>query len=395
MNHTLAAMLNYKDTFEALNQILQWRHQLADSLNIGFCQLADGNLAPQIVSPARFNAVIKNVNRQLPRGWSISSDEHWVAYRESTVTVASLEHHFRNFIQVLIFDHAQQYKLFQILNLPGAADNGTHSVSFSNLPNFPAVAADLETFLELSKDDAWECKKIFRTLCKFHTGISKRNARKSYAIAAFMNYVPRIKKQWRSNQWAFSATVPRDIVFSCPPNVGQPPLRTDPTSNSSGKHVIIEIPRKNTSSIDIISELLQRNDRASARLAAHEQHDVVSLPPEDRGRDELEMQNLQSSGRFDDWAVHLEATLDLANFEEARKLRLMRLKLYGETVEEFDNFKLDNPIRVKEYSAVKERLLKLFHSTKTSSQRSVEFHNMKREPEENMRRYANRIRKPI
>ncbi|KAK4028642.1 hypothetical protein OUZ56_021646 [Daphnia magna] len=27
-------------------------------------------------------------------------------------------------------------------------------------------------------------------------------------------------------------------------------------------------------------------------LAAHEQHDVVSLPPEDRGREELEMQNL-------------------------------------------------------------------------------------------------------
>ncbi|KZS13083.1 Uncharacterized protein APZ42_021817 [Daphnia magna] len=29
-----------------------------------------------------------------------------------------------------------------------------------------------------------------------------------------------------------------------------------------------------------------------ARLAAHKQHDVVSLPPEDRGREELEMQNL-------------------------------------------------------------------------------------------------------
>ncbi|KZS00728.1 Uncharacterized protein APZ42_002865, partial [Daphnia magna] len=47
------------DTFEALNQILQWLHQLADSLNIGFSLLANGHLAPQIVSPARFNAVIK------------------------------------------------------------------------------------------------------------------------------------------------------------------------------------------------------------------------------------------------------------------------------------------------------------------------------------------------
>ncbi|KAK4006735.1 hypothetical protein OUZ56_011893 [Daphnia magna] len=101
----------------------------------------------------------------------------------------------------------------------------------------------------------------------------------------------------------------------------------------------------------------------------------------------------QRSGRFDDWAAHLESALDLGNFEEARKLRLMRSKLYGEAAEEFDTFKLDNPIRSQEYAAVKARLFKLFHSSETRSERSVEFHNMKREPVENMRRYANRIRK--
>ncbi|KZR99624.1 Uncharacterized protein APZ42_004439 [Daphnia magna] len=56
-----------------------------------------------------------------------------------------------------------------------------------------------------------------------------------------MNDVPRIKTQcrkkfadWRgpevvyigANQWALSATKPHDIVFSCPPNVRIPPLRT-------------------------------------------------------------------------------------------------------------------------------------------------------------------------
>ncbi|KZS19984.1 Uncharacterized protein APZ42_013448 [Daphnia magna] len=101
----------------------------------------------------------------------------------------------------------------------------------------------------------------------------------------------------------------------------------------------------------------------------------------------------QRSGRFDDWAAHLESALDLGNFEETRKLRLMRSKLYGEAAEEFDTFKLDNSIRSQEYAAVKARLFKLLHSTETRSQRSVEFHNMKREPEKNMRRYANRIRK--
>ncbi|KAK4009512.1 hypothetical protein OUZ56_018639 [Daphnia magna] len=46
-----ASLQSLDDTFEALNQILQWLHQLADSLNIEFSLLANGHLAPQIVSP--------------------------------------------------------------------------------------------------------------------------------------------------------------------------------------------------------------------------------------------------------------------------------------------------------------------------------------------------------
>ncbi|KZS01628.1 Uncharacterized protein APZ42_001660 [Daphnia magna] len=142
-------------TFEAMNQILLWLQQLADSLDVGFNLLANGHLAPQIISPAKFNEVIKTIN------------------------VAAMENSFRLFIHVPIFDHAQQYKLFQIINLPGATDNGTHGVLFGNLPGYLAVSADLETFLELSKDDVQDCSKIGRPLCKFHTGISKRTGRKS------------------------------------------------------------------------------------------------------------------------------------------------------------------------------------------------------------------------
>ncbi|KZS09754.1 Uncharacterized protein APZ42_025939 [Daphnia magna] len=48
----------------------------------------------------------------------------------------------------------------KIINLPEDADNGTHSVTFSNQPNFLSAAADLKTFLELSKDDVRVCSKI-------------------------------------------------------------------------------------------------------------------------------------------------------------------------------------------------------------------------------------------
>jgi hypothetical protein len=101
----------------------------------------------------------------------------------------------------------------------------------------------------------------------------------------------------------------------------------------------------------------------------------------------------ETSGRFDNWIAHLESALDPDDFEEGRKLQLLRSKLYGEAAEEFDTFKLDSLIRSTSYKEVKARLMKLFYSMETRSQRSVEFHNMCREPEENMRRYVNRMRK--
>ncbi|KZS03130.1 Uncharacterized protein APZ42_034253 [Daphnia magna] len=299
------------ETFEAMNQILLGLQQLADSLDIGFSLLADGHLAPHIVSPAKFNKVIKPINGQLPRKRSISCDELLVAYRESTVSVAAMENSFRLFIHVPIFDHAQQCKLSQIINLAGATDNGTHGVLFGYLPDYLTVSVDLETFLK--KYTEWHGPEV-----------------------VYMG----------ANQWVYSATKQHEIVFSCPSGGEQPPLRTT-TLPPVG---MFEIPLRCTAgtkewvfpAIDIINQLLHRNAQPSlstemtgeqthnltiktdkqketssirypyelvtailllalgiislayksytliVRLAAHELYD--SPPPGDSGREELEMQ---------------------------------------------------------------------------------------------------------
>ncbi|KAK4009660.1 hypothetical protein OUZ56_018806 [Daphnia magna] len=54
-------------------------------------------------------------------------------------------------------------------------------------------------------------------------------------------------------------------------------------------------------------------------------------------------------GHFDDWLAHLESVLVLGDFEESRKIILLRSKLYGEAADEFDNFKLENPICAQIY----------------------------------------------
>ena len=148
---------------------------------------------------------------------------------------------FRLFIEIPIYNHEQQYTLFEIFNLPKVTVNATHGVVFSDLPNFLTVSTDLETFIELSNYDVQSCRKLERQLCNFHTGLSKRGARKSCVVSLFLEDSTRQSTQckqkfieWRGpeiaysgiSQWAFSAAGPHDVVFSCPVGVRHLPPRT-------------------------------------------------------------------------------------------------------------------------------------------------------------------------
>ena len=105
--------------------------------------LAKGRLASQTFSPSQLSTVLTEINGQLPLGWAISNTELWVTYREAKVSVAAMDGRFRQFIEIPIYNHEQQYTLFEIFNLPKVTDNATHGVVFSDLPNFLAVSTDL------------------------------------------------------------------------------------------------------------------------------------------------------------------------------------------------------------------------------------------------------------
>jgi hypothetical protein len=318
---------------------------LADALDEGLALLANGRLAPQIFPPAQMASVLKAVNRQLPLGWAVSSEELWVTYREAMVTVAAVEGRFRLFIKIPIYDHAQQYTLFEIFSLPRATDNGTHGVVIGDLPNFLAVSTDLETFIELSTDDIRGCKKLERLICNFHTGLGKRGARKSCAISLFTNDANRKLtqcrqqfKEWKGskvaylgeNRWAFSAITAHEVVFSCPIGSSQGPpqslllppfgifdvppgctARTEdwvfpasldgrseasldplvkPTLGAVGFNVttfksvaVIELPKANATSINFISDLLRRNDgaRASSEMTGFQIQELMKKTTEE------------------------------------------------------------------------------------------------------------------
>ena len=112
--------------------------------------------------------------------------------------MALVENRLRLFIQIPILDNAQQYTLFKIISLPSVTPNGTHGISFTNLPDYLAVTQDLEAFIELSETDVMSCSKAERPLCKFHTAINKKTSRKSCAMALFMGDEDRKRLQCRS-----------------------------------------------------------------------------------------------------------------------------------------------------------------------------------------------------
>jgi hypothetical protein len=154
---------------------------------LGLTALAAGHLSPQILSPSLLQQVIKEINPHLPLGWAIPSDDLWVLYRESKVSVAVVAHKIRLFIEISIFDHAQHFNLFQIITLSKALANGTHGSCYNNLPDYLAVSPDLDIFAELTHLDILKCRSFDKQVCMFHTGFAKRGSRKSCAVALFTN----------------------------------------------------------------------------------------------------------------------------------------------------------------------------------------------------------------
>jgi hypothetical protein len=198
-------------------------------------------LSPQIISPTELQTILLDVNKQLPLGWKIPANDLWVLYREATVTVAVTRNAFRLFVEISIYDHAQQFNLFKVIRLPKATENGTYGVRFSNLPNFLAVSPNLDTFIELQNTDMRHCREFDKQLRRFHMGLNKRGSRKSCAIALFTEDKKQIQgtcqtefMAWKGpevaylekNRWAFSAIGPHDVVFSCPKSVPNSPPRT-------------------------------------------------------------------------------------------------------------------------------------------------------------------------
>ena len=97
----------------------------------------------------------------------------WTIYRDAKVAVAASKEFLRLFIQIPIYDQ-RTFTLHRIHQIPIRIDE-THSLRYEELPAFLAVAADGQTFLELTQEEATECEEGHKPVCHLHGALAKRN----------------------------------------------------------------------------------------------------------------------------------------------------------------------------------------------------------------------------
>lgn len=69
-------------TFDVVEMVLNWLHQLTNDLDVAFGVFATGHLAPQIIPPTQMEALLTQIKPRLPLGLSLTSHDLWLVYQE-------------------------------------------------------------------------------------------------------------------------------------------------------------------------------------------------------------------------------------------------------------------------------------------------------------------------
>ena len=151
--------------------------------------------------------VIEEIRQHLPFVWRLIDAPRpgnlWTIYREARVSIAVANQSLRFFIRLPVYDESRQFRLYRTMQLAKAVNNASRGVQYKDWPEVLAVSDDLQSFVELTGRDASACDAASRPICHSHTGISRRNGRKSCVIALFLNDTLEVEKLFKreSTSW--------------------------------------------------------------------------------------------------------------------------------------------------------------------------------------------------
>ena len=229
----LNSLLQLDETYSSIDQVLKWFEEWLRELEYSYTLLAMKKLPPQLFPPEQLKEVLRQVEERLPADWTLATgpNDIWTIYQEARVLIAVANGQLRLFITVKLIHKSLEFIMYQVVNLPSSSINGTHKTMYAKLPQYLAVSADQQRFMELSSEDLWDCDLGIHKICHLHQVINKRYPIKTCAISLFLSD----EKRWNENcrqliienigthvvylgerRWAFSSEKPMEATIHCP-----------------------------------------------------------------------------------------------------------------------------------------------------------------------------------
>jgi transposase InsO family protein len=233
-NARWTAWATIEQGLENADASLTWLESLVMDLQLSLEALAIGKLPPQLLGPTRLEKALDDLTRQLPRGWEVATGQRegraWNVYRLAQVQTARYNGRLRVFAKVPLQNRGYQFYLLRVVAMPFQSNkvNKSELTIIDGLPNVLAVATDLQSYIELSEQEARECTNQLTTVCPIHVGVVKKT-RTSCTFSLYQNDTTGAKELCKikiieaksvavylgERTWALSTPNEENIITSC------------------------------------------------------------------------------------------------------------------------------------------------------------------------------------
>ena len=200
----LDIVMQVEETFDTFSVSLNWLMQYANDLEVGIATLPNRRLPPQFFPPPLLRKVLDTIRHQLPKGWALAStmkrgNDIWNTDHDAEVSLAETSSSLLMFVRIPVYEQLHRFTLYRVIGLPEATPSGNQSMTFANLPQYLAVSADRDTFVELTSEGAGRCVQQPTAVCHFYTPIGRSLLSTSCALAIYLRDAAKEAKLCHAN----------------------------------------------------------------------------------------------------------------------------------------------------------------------------------------------------
>ena len=175
-------------------------------LQIQINALSANKLSPNIIEPAEFKAVLKDIETQLPKSYGLPEDvddELWSFYKHLFCQTLMEDNKILIILTIPLIDYTKQMDLYKVYNLPLPMstvyppnnETQTELLAYYKLESqYLAINPERTQYMLLDQNDRDICKTGFSKLCTLRKPIHHTNLANMCIVAIFNNDKIKIKR---------------------------------------------------------------------------------------------------------------------------------------------------------------------------------------------------------